>query len=313
MRVYDPRIGKFLSVDPLTKSFPQLTPYQYAENQPIWAIDLDGLEKYIVTNWYSKEGDLTKITIKGIQAKDTKKMVDLDFKRSNGGDLTNSDVYVRYMYNNGKQKSPSTSQSSLSADEKKIYAGAQSYKSAGDELINYSLKDQYGGDKIVSANFDANQYRYLEAEALFNKPAVSISPVVNSPGIVLPGAPAHKPFSGSSDKGSFEYKDDFYSNARNVAKWLVDNPNHSLEISVDGLMIGEKNPGSWDVVVPGSKSVIDWNGTTYGERVDNLLKEFRNMVVEKLRDMKKGKEAAERLKLKRGAIGAAADHYKVKE
>ena len=32
MRIYDPRIGKFLSVDPLTKSFPFYTPYQYARN-----------------------------------------------------------------------------------------------------------------------------------------------------------------------------------------------------------------------------------------------------------------------------------------
>lgn len=43
-RIYDPRLGKFLSVDPLTKSFPMLTPYQYASNNPIKNIDIDGLE-----------------------------------------------------------------------------------------------------------------------------------------------------------------------------------------------------------------------------------------------------------------------------
>lgn len=46
MRVYDPRLGKFLSVDPLTKDYPWYTPYQFAGNKPIWAIDLDGLEEY---------------------------------------------------------------------------------------------------------------------------------------------------------------------------------------------------------------------------------------------------------------------------
>ncbi len=121
MRIYDPRIGRFLSTDPLTKSFPQLTPYQYSENQPIWAIDMDGLERYIVTNWYTKEGDLVKVTIKGIRARDTKRMVDLDFKQANGGDLTNKDVYTRYLYLNGKQKSPSTSKAGLSDDEKKSF------------------------------------------------------------------------------------------------------------------------------------------------------------------------------------------------
>ncbi|OQP49821.1 hypothetical protein A4H97_28460 [Niastella yeongjuensis] len=37
-------VMRFLSVDPLTKQYPMLTPYQFASNQPIWAIDLDGLE-----------------------------------------------------------------------------------------------------------------------------------------------------------------------------------------------------------------------------------------------------------------------------
>lgn len=44
MRVYDPRIGRFLSVDPIAKEYPQLTPYQFASNRPIDGIDMDGLE-----------------------------------------------------------------------------------------------------------------------------------------------------------------------------------------------------------------------------------------------------------------------------
>ncbi|ANQ51910.1 hypothetical protein MY04_4575 [Flammeovirga sp. MY04] len=49
-RVYNPVIGKFLSVDPLTKSYPWYTPYQFAGNKPIQAIDLDGLEEYELNN-----------------------------------------------------------------------------------------------------------------------------------------------------------------------------------------------------------------------------------------------------------------------
>jgi RHS repeat-associated protein len=49
MRMYNPRIGRFFSVDPLTKSYPWLTPYQFANNKPIWATDLDGLEAFIAT------------------------------------------------------------------------------------------------------------------------------------------------------------------------------------------------------------------------------------------------------------------------
>jgi RHS repeat-associated protein len=44
-RIYNPTIAKFLSVDPLTRSYPWYTPYQFAGNHPIVAIDLDGLEE----------------------------------------------------------------------------------------------------------------------------------------------------------------------------------------------------------------------------------------------------------------------------
>jgi RHS repeat-associated protein len=49
MRMYDGRIGKFLSLDPLTKQYPWYTPYQFAGNKPIWCVDLDGLEDSIAT------------------------------------------------------------------------------------------------------------------------------------------------------------------------------------------------------------------------------------------------------------------------
>jgi RHS repeat-associated protein len=45
MRIYDPRIGKFLRVDPLSRNYPYLSPYAFAENDVIRCIDLDGAEK----------------------------------------------------------------------------------------------------------------------------------------------------------------------------------------------------------------------------------------------------------------------------
>ena len=44
MRISDARLGRFLSVDPITDEYPELTPYQFASNRPIDGIDLDGLE-----------------------------------------------------------------------------------------------------------------------------------------------------------------------------------------------------------------------------------------------------------------------------
>lgn len=46
MRIYDPRIGRFLSVDPLNKQYPWNSTYAFAEDNPIKYIDLDGLEQF---------------------------------------------------------------------------------------------------------------------------------------------------------------------------------------------------------------------------------------------------------------------------
>ena len=54
-RIYNPAIGKFLSVDPLTKKYPYYTPYQFAGNSPIKFVDIDGLEPGINQPTNNKE------------------------------------------------------------------------------------------------------------------------------------------------------------------------------------------------------------------------------------------------------------------
>jgi RHS repeat-associated protein len=63
MRIYDPRLGRFLSVDPLTKSFAWYSPYHFAGNMPIAAIDLDGEEQKIMIKWFDVNGNVTKAKI----------------------------------------------------------------------------------------------------------------------------------------------------------------------------------------------------------------------------------------------------------
>lgn len=43
-RKHDPRVGRFFAVDPLAKSYPYLTPYQFSSNSPLSLIELEGLE-----------------------------------------------------------------------------------------------------------------------------------------------------------------------------------------------------------------------------------------------------------------------------
>ena len=48
MRAYDTRVGRFFSVDPIAAEYPWYTPYQFAGNTPIMAVDLDGKEPDVI-------------------------------------------------------------------------------------------------------------------------------------------------------------------------------------------------------------------------------------------------------------------------
>ncbi|MDB5137943.1 MAG: hypothetical protein JWP37_4546, partial [Mucilaginibacter sp.] len=56
MRMYDPRLGRFLSEDPLVKKFAMLTPYQFSSNSPLRFLDLDGKEGVSYTETYNENG-----------------------------------------------------------------------------------------------------------------------------------------------------------------------------------------------------------------------------------------------------------------
>ena len=47
-RMHDPRIGRFFALDPLTSEYPHYTPYSFSGNKVIHAIELEGLEEFIV-------------------------------------------------------------------------------------------------------------------------------------------------------------------------------------------------------------------------------------------------------------------------
>jgi len=90
-RIYDPRLGRFLSTDPLSKSYPYYTPYQFAGNNPIKYIDLEGLEQgewdmtnnnkplivpvtyknveFLVVFKFDENGQTNSVTIKALQEK----------------------------------------------------------------------------------------------------------------------------------------------------------------------------------------------------------------------------------------------------
>jgi RHS repeat-associated protein len=61
-RIYDPRIGRFFSIDPLTSNYAFLTPYQFASNRPIDGIDIDGKEYGATTTTVALNDGTFKVT-----------------------------------------------------------------------------------------------------------------------------------------------------------------------------------------------------------------------------------------------------------
>ncbi|MEM9548232.1 MAG: RHS repeat-associated core domain-containing protein [Bacteroidota bacterium] len=77
-RFYDPAIGRFTGVDPISDQFPHVSTYNYAENEPIANIDLWGLQKYFAANadFITKNGDDEKNRVLPVK-KVTRENIDL--------------------------------------------------------------------------------------------------------------------------------------------------------------------------------------------------------------------------------------------
>jgi len=49
-RNYDPTIGRFFGVDPISEDYYNISTYQFAHNNPVWKIEIEGLEGAPTTN-----------------------------------------------------------------------------------------------------------------------------------------------------------------------------------------------------------------------------------------------------------------------
>ena len=98
MRIYNPALGKFLSVDPITAQYPELTPYQFASNRPIDGIDLDGkeyVESTIADNKFFSQLGITFADDVEKQTKKSSKKIKLDNPEKEKKPLTDYQSFVK--------------------------------------------------------------------------------------------------------------------------------------------------------------------------------------------------------------------------
>ena len=116
MRIYDNRLGRFLSIDPLQRDYPWLSTYQFAANTPIQAIDLDGLENVYITTGKQETMKLTftKTDIAAIvERKTPEKRIFINLKSQTpdptqfkGANIVNENKIYDILLEKGKKEIP---------------------------------------------------------------------------------------------------------------------------------------------------------------------------------------------------------------
>jgi RHS repeat-associated protein len=181
-RIYDARVGKFLSTDPLYKSYPSLTPYQFASNTPIAAVDLDGLEALVAKDYGTLESLKKSINIvyRGEDVEDASVSVthtylersasntlnngigDEELKRAANGDFdlqfeTAKKYPMLILYKGSLQKKQSLSYRNKNNSGTALYYVA----SAMVNNIKGSLKENHQGDRGL-----VNTFNHLGGQAI---------------------------------------------------------------------------------------------------------------------------------------------------
>ena len=157
MRIYDSRLGRFLSVDPLTRGFPMLTPYQFASNTPIAAIDVEGLEAEIVIDRMSKQVNvLIKLSVTD---------ADLNVLKAAGMSTDNIQSKFKQVFAPGKDGNTANTSNALNISKKtkselEGTLGGQ-IASGGDGYFNLDMGSE-GSYKVffslqIDKSFDASK------------------------------------------------------------------------------------------------------------------------------------------------------------
>jgi RHS repeat-associated protein len=131
-RIYDSRLGRWLSLDPLMNKYPSLNPYNFVANMPTIAIDPDGNEIWIVTS------------------RDNKGEVNGMVKYSNGK-LYNENGSLYEGNNLFASKIQNTINNLNKVDDKFVREVTKTIENSN--LRHFIEEDPYGGDRVTSLNY----------------------------------------------------------------------------------------------------------------------------------------------------------------
>ncbi len=161
-RIYNSALGKFLSVDPLTRDYSMLTPYQFASNSPVSGVDLDGLEYF-----YAADGTLlAKLgTSTEVRLVTNDNLENFNFAREARGEVTNTkfsetDKGKEIIKTKTEEMMTLSSSTGLNYEELNVRAmlyTIRNTESWGTKTLDYD--DQFGGGKFAEGKTDEEKYK----------------------------------------------------------------------------------------------------------------------------------------------------------
>jgi RHS repeat-associated protein len=149
-RIYNPGIGKFLSVDPLSKDFPFFTPYQFSGNNPIKFVDLDGAEQFDPTSKPTGITLLNKATAPGV-ASQTKSIYYKNYEFRGIWGVNGEGYWIaRYHFTEGKYKGMYNDEYVVGTDALyKFMYGIDKYHDNYEWAQEFGTREDFTAKKIV--------------------------------------------------------------------------------------------------------------------------------------------------------------------
>jgi RHS repeat-associated protein len=188
-RIYDSRIVKFLSVDPLFKEYPWNSSYAYAEGDMIRCVDVDGGEKKVANQpigYYNEENHTTWKSVKKIKGKESQKGAYAILRIVDENDanffvrktrVSTADGGFTHMYHYWTEEPNSTGYSSEAKWEPFLTDGQNALK-IGNEVANNFAAGTFVGAAVGTAitGNDLCRTSMLQASKWAFQPKVGFNP-----------------------------------------------------------------------------------------------------------------------------------------
>ncbi len=184
-RMHDPRVGRFLSIDPLDSSYPWNSPYAFSENRVIDGIDLEGREFYftadgvligrvnkssemrVIESYYLEEKMISKVRDEIDQVNAGADDGQLYFYGSYSTQRASDEVfgniattvYTQNQTLNLGSQLPPLFNNKISVNGNNVYEG---YKAQGAAVAEASLYEDKNGNKSTFINFYDKTGNYYE-------------------------------------------------------------------------------------------------------------------------------------------------------